>query len=160
MTKQKEQLVYLYYKDDSHGGDICEGQENDEWPNHEPQYRNFRPYALSVKEGDWVETIEVDFIPEKHLEDTVFVVVVVVVVVRFQDGDTFGTSYGNWHVVGAYLDEDKSVAIEDKIKSKKWKGNAPWESYFACLEDVEIHAFKLSDKIKKARYNIIERISK
>ena len=134
----KKNEVFMTYSQSEHGGEICAGQENDPWPSHEDNYFEFDPETLSTKAGSWVETIEVDFVPEDYVGKDVYVVVV-----RYSSGDTFGNSNGHWHVEGAYTDKDKAFEVEAQINNEKYEGYKPWVGYFEGLEHVEIHEFKL-----------------
>jgi len=129
--KEEQYKVYLLYEESSHGGEICAGQEEDAWPSYEDQYHEFTPKGLRLEAPAWSETIEVDFDPKKldHLY---------VVIVRYSSGDTFGTTLGNWHIIGAYKSFKKAEKIRISIDKNKYKGYKPWEGYFESLEGVTV----------------------
>jgi len=138
----KKDKIYLYYNEDETGGNISEGYEDSEWPSHEPLYRSFHVLGLSrtIKKNDWIEQIEVDFDP-KEVND------VWVVIVRYQSGDSFGSSYGNWHIEGAYKAEGKAIFIKKSIENGTYKGwYKPWIGYFEGLESVEVVKMNLVDE--------------
>ena len=75
---------------------------------------------------------------------------VYLVVVRYEDGDTFGRSYGNWHIVDVVLTEEEARDIDSGIRSKTYTdkcGYNCWEGYFNRLESVEIHEFPVLGKM-------------
>lgn len=76
---------------------------------------------------------------------------VFLVIPRFFDGGTFGTTRGNWTVQEVCLTEEQAISIADSIRNKTYKGDGylAWTGYFAGLEDVEIHCFKIKDKSTK-----------
>lgn len=77
------------------------------------------------------ETIYIAFDPEKarraHL-----------VVVRHKDGDTFGTSYGNVYIEGAYLKRREANQIARSIEDDTYEGYKAWSGFFMGLENVEV----------------------
>lgn len=75
---------------------------------------------------------------------------VYLVVVRYQDGNTFGTTYGYWNVHLVTTDQKEAVdrradILNGTLPKAPGTNYHPWEGYFTHLEDVEIHAFKLKD---------------
>jgi len=67
--------------------------------------------------------------------------VVWVVVVRYTTGDSFGTTYGEWHVESAYETIDEANEIKKKIEEGEYKsglGYTPWVGYFESLEGVHV----------------------
>lgn len=137
--------VYLIYDESAHGGEICEGEEGSNYPEHEPEYNEFYPKGLRLKAPDWSETIEVDFDPSGL--DQLYVVIV-----RYSSGSTFGTTHGHWHVIGAYESRDEAEKIEMAISkgtgmynrsekglyTDKNRAYMPWVGYFESLEEVTV----------------------
>lgn len=69
------------------------------------------------------------------------------VVGYYSDGDSFGNSYGNMHIVDVYGNPDKAYAVarvlqkESKAETESIFGSqfrVPWGGYFAHLERVEV----------------------
>ncbi len=127
--------VYLFYEESESGGEVCEGDEDRAFPDHEDLYREFTAKSLQLEPGNWSEAIEVNFDPAKHSH-------LYVVIVRYQSGDTFGVSHGNWQVIGACqkLKEAKKVARSIETGSyRRGRGKRKeWEGYFESLETVDI----------------------
>ena len=146
------------------GGGICEGQEDDDWPNRETEYKDHEVhgvYSEDAKDGrGWScynESLDVEFEPTSGAE-------VWLVVVTYSSGDTFGSSSGNVCVVGCYDEEAQADSIASDIraddndtdrayrrdlkKSKKerFTGYKAWTGYFEGLEGVEVHRMRLDER--------------
>ncbi len=147
MKKTAEKFnVYLIYDESTHGGGVCSGQENEEWPSLEDEYNEFHPKGLRLKAPEWSETIEIDFDPaeSEHLY---------VVVVRYSSGSTFGNTHGHWHIEGAYKSYEKAEKIERSIskddgcypskKDYKNRGYMPWVGHFESLEGVTVERLNI-----------------
>jgi hypothetical protein len=155
--------IYMSYKEWRSGGGVCAGQDNNEWPMHEPENIEFTPTFLSTTAGNLVQTIETDFDPNQLVGSNIWIVIV-----RYSTGNTFGSSSGHWKVESAHTDEQTALDIAKLIETdyKKYpecefgrEGKTPkpdqyfsphgyecWKGYFESLEGVEIHRFTLSDK--------------
>ncbi|MHA1794809.1 MAG: hypothetical protein ACTSUK_01760 [Promethearchaeota archaeon] len=127
----KKYEVYLTYESGTSGGEICDGQQDSDWPDREDTCTMFVPKNIKLKAPEWSETIEIDFDPSK-LE------YLYVVIVRYSSGDTFGSTLGNWHIAGAYANFAKAKKIENKINNDTYKGYTPWVGYFEALEGVTV----------------------
>lgn len=141
--------LYLYYKESTHGGEVCQGDEDSEWPNYEPEYTevNFTKLCINSKSNWEVDEVEG---PDVQVGDIVHLVIV-----RYSTGNTFGRSYGRWTLVEIFKDEDfdKIESLEDKIRKqyslyrnnrKEWDGEyRPWIGYFEALEDIEVHTMRV-----------------
>ncbi len=71
------------------------------------------------------------------------------VIPRYQDGGSFGTTHGQWEVWAAVGTEEEALKIEADIRSgalSKKGAYLPWVGYFASLEDVEVHCFRVGRK--------------
>lgn len=72
---------------------------------------------------------------------------VYLVVVRYQTGDTFGRSYGNFHFYSVRKTEEEAIKdrldCESPVKKGDYENYRPWDGYFERLEHVEIHKMKL-----------------
>lgn len=135
--KEKEEKfeLYLTYNETSEGGGICEGDENSDWPSHEDEYKTVtweHLYKKYPKKTYCVETVSVDFDPDS-IKKAVYVLVV-----TYQSGDTFGSSHGNWTVIGIYKQETKANKLLNQINKDTYQGYKPWDGYFERLESVEV----------------------
>jgi len=129
---QGHELV-LCYEEKTTGGGICKGQEHQLWPDYEPLYYEVALLSLhrpDLKQLSWnCETVYAQFNPTKakraHL-----------VVVKYQDGDTFGTSHGNVYIEGAYRTKKEADRIAKSIEDDIYKGGyKAWSRYFKSLEE-------------------------
>ncbi len=129
--------LYLVYESSSEGGE-CESDEP--YSSRTPTYKTVRfTSVLREKMGFFGHDFEVT--EEVYNGSQVFLVVV-----RYQDGDSFGTSHGNWEMWQAVGSAEEALKIKQDILSGALtkKGHyLPWEGYFCRLEDVEIHSFQI-----------------
>ncbi len=163
--------LYLEYTENSYGGEICAGQENYAYPDHEDAHIDWKPTKLTTKKKQTynVETIQV----EKEL-DTYYLVVV-----RYSSGNTFGSTSGNWYILELsesyerasrlkeYIEYDDKICMSNESRWNKSlkdereelypdiygffygeKDNRSgtykvWQGYFERLEDVEIHKMEV-----------------
>lgn len=144
MKKKQEEhpRVYIEYTTSSEGGVAINPEER--WSDRTDQHVTLEVKNLFKTEPKHLffkDSIEVD---PKVLEQTH----AFLVVVRYQTGDTFGTSHGNFHFqdVCATQEEAEEVAKAcHKPRDKNSKENyRPWDGYFERLEDVEIHGMLLN----------------
>ena len=110
-VKEEPKYLYLVYDEYTEGGEICEGDEDSEWPNYEPIYHSFEPRALLHDDSNqsWVETINVDF--DAKVGSRVYLVIV-----RYSSGSTFGTSHGHWNIPAVKETYAEAEAIMDAIE--------------------------------------------
>ena len=125
--------IYIKYDERYQGGDPLD--HDDPFSGREDLYIEVEwKHALRSCDGeDWFETVEVDFDP--HSVDKVFLCVV-----YYSSGDTFGRSFGNFHIVGAYSTYDDAKEVSRNIDKLKYK---PWEGYFETLEDVKVVSLEI-----------------
>lgn len=141
------------------GGGICPGQEDDEWPSREDTHREHTVHGVfrDDQSRQWCRYHEREDVPF----DPAGVSEVWVVGVTYGSGDTFGSSYGNFTVVGVYDSEDEAESIardiradddnsnrygEPKKKAKeRFTGYKPWTGYFERLEGIEVQKFTLDE---------------
>lgn len=138
--------VYLTYSESRRGGEICKGEENDEWPSHEDEHVEWYLTGAVLKRPSWCyETIGGDYRVGDKLH---------VVVVRYFDGGTFGRTCGLWHIAGVYMDESEAVARKEKIYGNlkqsisydpkdEWE---PWKSYFAGFEGCDVFDLMVAEE--------------
>lgn len=163
MSEKKNQ-IYLDYRESQSGGEPENPEER--WTSHSPLYIRFYPEKLYLKRQNFQETITVSW--EPMLDQKVWIVVV-----RYQSGSTFGTSHGNWTIVGAYLTSEEAEAVasiiakypgknEYSFSRKKQKRSdrellekaikpyvgehfyPSWFGYFERYEGVEVHEMLLA----------------
>lgn len=134
--------IYITYEEYRTGG---EPESNETYSQRSDTHINIRWKNAYIKERNscYSETIEIDFNPEDigHIY---------IVVVRYQSGDSFGTSYGNWKIVGAYKNVKDAQEILDKInydeehkydedyKKEYEKEFREWDGYFERFENAGI----------------------
>jgi len=144
--KKKKYEIHLSYDGYETGGDAIDPE--DQWSSREDMHRQFHPQFLYVNRDDvptWQsERIEIDFKPEEGTD-------VFLLVVRYESGDTFGRSYGNWHIFGVYQKRKEAKQLKVRIEreeqeyedgGREWKDSdchKPWRGYFERMEGVEIY---------------------
>ena len=87
-----QKMLYLGYTSTSTGG---EAESNEQWASHSPRYIKVKFTSLSRESGTFFGH-NIVVTDEVYAADEVYLIVV-----RYQDGDTFGTSHGNWTVWAA-----------------------------------------------------------
>lgn len=142
------------------GGDICDGEEDEDYPQRETEYKDHKVHGVFMDDSDsrgWSRHNEreaVTFEPVTGAE-------VFVVAVTYGDGDSFGSSSGNVQIVGVYDDEEIADAIAKNIraddsnsdrygnvkkgKKEHYTGYKAWTGYFESLEGVEVHRLRLDE---------------
>lgn len=134
--------LILCYEEQIEGGEICEGQENDSWPSRKDSYHYVLLYSLHRPRSKHLsydrKIIYSKFNPAKLKH-------VSLVVVRYGDGDTFGTSHGNCYIEGVYKTSDEADKVVDSIIKNEYKGYKAWDQYFGGLEDCYVVSMKVED---------------
>jgi hypothetical protein len=149
--------LHLNFVGSSSGG---QPETNEQWSNREDEIHNYTldsvnletekaQYSLDAKE------VTVGFKVENG--DTVYVLLV-----TYEDGDTFGRSYGNIYVVGVYESEEEADKVRadidyderhcnrddlfdvDKKKTRRYKGYASWRGYFERFTSAEMFEMVVS----------------
>jgi hypothetical protein len=143
---------------------------NEDFSDREDEVNDFSIHSVNiinddlVVEKDWhsfCDSVDIALNFKAKKGDTVYVVVV-----TYEDGDTFGRSYGNICVVDVFENEEEaekiaSIIYGDEKKSDKddifdkkvkrsFKGYAPWVGYFERLQSVDVFPFVIS-KFKKGK---------
>jgi hypothetical protein len=137
-VKDEKPKVYIEYTSDSEGG---EPLTDDRWSD-----RSDTHVTLEVKHLYKSEPKHLFFKDSLDVEPKVLEAqFVYLVVVRYKTGDTFGSSYGNFHFYSVRATQEE--ALEDKVAIESPRGEKdhyrPWDGYFERLEDVEIHTMPL-----------------
>ena len=125
--------LYLSYQSSTQGGEL---QQDSIYRN--PAYISvtFKSVARE-KNGFFAHDFEVS--EEVFNAERVFLVIP-----RYQDGNSFGTTHGNWEVWAAIATEDEALKIREAIvEDTLTDAYPPWKGYFSTLEDVEIHCFRI-----------------
>lgn len=147
---QKE--LYLSYKETHTGG---ESESDEQWSSRSPSYTEVTFTGLSRVKDDS------GFFPSHralYVDDDVYAAEeVYLVVYRYQDGDTFGTSHGNWGVYAVVKSEEEALKIGVDIESGTLHKDGkylPWEGYFSSLEGIEIHSFRVGNTPRSGNVSI------
>ena len=129
--------LYLTYSEQKSGGEVCQGQESDNYPMYEDTcvdwsllkcYKTKDPKDFSRWQS---EQVEVGFDPAVGSD-------VYVVYVRYQTGGSFSTTHGAWAIVGVYQTGEEAKQIRQSITDKTFEGYTPWEGYFQHLQGTGI----------------------
>jgi hypothetical protein len=140
IEEQEKPRIWIEYTTHEEGGDTID--PDDRWSNrtdHNIELQVKKLYKSEPKHLFFKDSIEVEdlSILEKQY--------VYLVVVRYQTGDTFGTSHGNFKFYSVRGTEDE--VIKDRADIEKPRGpNDPyraWDGYFERLENVEIELLPL-----------------
>jgi len=147
--------LHLNYEAGESGGHAL---SNDAWADYSDTVRTFAPLGLYLNRNNvpgWRnETVETR--DEFRCGDVAFMVVV-----RYSDGDTLGSSTGNWSIWGIYRDAKDAMKQKGLIEADARSGASgdmkgredaiglastnphhslyDWRGYFNSLENVEIH---------------------
>lgn len=138
--------IYASYVEHKSGGQVCDGDENEKWPNYEPVETDFELKQVSLhKSQNWYyESIDTDF--DVTSGDTVYILVA-----RYSSGDTFGRTNGLFSFIGAYqtkeelnkvvsdLYEENKIYSDRSNKNRKKLPYRPWHGYFEYLEGFETY---------------------
>jgi len=141
--------LYLAYQETHTGG---EPESDEQWSSRSPGYLMVSFTGLGRE-----KTPHDGFFPssnehEVEVSDEVYASCEVYLVIpRYRDGDSFGTTHGHWTVWAAVTSEEEALRIaEDANKTDNpYRRDRtpgpyrPWEGYFARLENVEIHHFRV-----------------
>lgn len=135
-TNSDSPRVYIEYNSFTDGGERINPDER--WSNRTDQNTTLtvqKLYASEPKHLFFRDSIEVD---PSVLECSE----VYLVVVRYQTGDTFGRSLGNFHFYSVRKTEQEAIedrwVCESPVKKGNYENYRPWDGYFERLEFVEI----------------------
>lgn len=146
--------LWITYDESSTGG---ESEGGGEWSSRADEFIEFHVTGAFTTERDGMrtETVEVNFDPAP-------LAFVYVLVVRYRSGNTFGSTYGNGHIEGAYESAAQVEAVGKAIRNgshekgsydsyRALKGigdgylHIPWEGYFERLEGIEAIPVRLNE---------------
>jgi hypothetical protein len=127
------------------GGGICEGQEDDSYPNHEPEHKEHEVLGIFTSDSNdrgwstYSERLDVEFEPTPG--NTAFLVVV-----TYQTGCTFGYSTGNVSIVDVFDSEEEADKTARAIREGTFPGqHHDWTGYFESLEGIDVQRFVLDE---------------
>ena len=129
--------LYIEYNTSSEGGHAL---SDERWSDRSDEHTTvdfIRLHRNPPANRFFYDSIELSH-PEMAKMDKLYLAVV-----RYTTGDTFGTSYGHWHIVDvAPTYEIASAMLEEALKPSV-KGYKPWEGYFERFEGTEIHTLEV-----------------
>lgn len=130
-------FLSLDYNENRTGG---ERESDEQWSSRRPTYITVEFHSLS-RGSSRLSNGNIEVTQEQYDARELFVVIV-----RYRDGDTFGTSHGHWTVAGVALTADEARKIEAEAHGPKPDSHyREWDGYFNGLESVEIHCFTIRD---------------
>jgi hypothetical protein len=147
-AEQSKLLIVHYEQRYESGGQICEGEEGDTWPNREDEYNSFTVLSAGRRVRDpyhdGLSQPAVGFPLDKPFSSNRCYIVWV----RYSTGDTFGSSHGHGSIAGAYLSRAEAEVCALAIKNKTapfdgWRDD--WCGYFESIEEVVIDYVPLYD---------------
>lgn len=135
-------MDYLYFKyyERHYGGEICEGQENSSWPNHEDEEVEWSLLTCHLnKPEQWPYVSgELKFKITPKLNEELYVLYV-----RYTTGGSFMITHGVWHIVGVYRNRKKAERTKRMIENDRYSGYTPWKGHFEYLESCEIESMSV-----------------
>lgn len=135
------------------GGGISEGEEDLRWPSYDPSHIDAD--IVGVYHGKESYTGFHAHQVESSQDIAEDVEYVYLVICRYTDGDTFSTTYGNWHVSDVLETREEAEELADVLSkahyrqsppkySVTWRGN-PYTlvgaGYFEHLESIEVKRY-------------------
>ena len=143
----KKKEIYITYEENRTGG---VPDSNEAYCNYSDTHIDIRWKKAHIKHpGDYqVETVDIDF-------DIKDINHIYIVVVRYKSGSSFGNSYGEWELIGAYKNYEDAQEVLDKInydeehkhnedyKKEYEKDFRSWDGYFERFESAEIEVLHI-----------------
>ena len=131
--------LYLQYCESSHGGGISPGDEDEAWPCYEDEHTDWHLTKCSLtKTNSWSEE-EVDIELTPKIGDIIYVVYV-----RYTTGNTFGTFYGQWKILGVHYNLSDAQKELESINDGTHPDRYVWTGYFENLEHSDVQAMVLN----------------
>jgi hypothetical protein len=149
VTKKPENpTLYIKYRDSEHGGEICEGEENDPYPSHERKYYDYsydfatRTFPTGNTSFGRYKSLTVE--PEVFSGDKIFLAIVI-----YSDGDTFGSSSGHHEIIGGFSTRKEAEELLSHVTKDGYdnrpEGFYPWNGYFSSLEGKTVIKLDIED---------------
>ena len=137
--KEKTWPIYICYTEHKSGGNPL---DDEDYPNYSDLHIDFRINSVHHRQNrkedrlpSKREKYEINFNPMGKE--------IYIIVVRYDSGDTFSRSFGNWHIDSIYKSDESAVDRQEKIENDKVKGYVEWKGYFRKLEHVELCCVKV-----------------
>jgi hypothetical protein len=141
-TKGFQELIYFNYTEDISGGNICEGDEDSEWPSYETEYHditwNYATLDMPKDEKLWQSYKSETILDQKLFEHIKTYRQCVLAVVIYSDGDTFRDSEGHNEIVGIFTNVSEAQQCLDQIERDGSDYSKPWNGYFNRLTSKKI----------------------
>lgn len=138
--------LFLTYSEDRTGGQVCAGQEGEKWASHEDEHIHVEFNELLLEKPTDSRSYPHEVLgPEDVKEgDELYLTIV-----RYYDGGTFGRTCGYWHVHGVHKTAAEAAELAKTVHAKgsdrrSYDQYCPWIGYFAGLEGVEVHEFRVA----------------
>lgn len=157
LPKEETMTLWVLWSETASGGERCEGQENDSWPNHEPEYIDayFKGVYIGAVppsgKNSWSEKSEAVTVPKTAFEAEPRTQVYAVIA-RYSDGSTFGSSHGHVYVGGVYGSYERA---QEKVKELEAivdvDYSIPWHGYFSSLESIGVETFQIINTLHAAK---------
>ena len=142
---EKKPQLFLYYSESRSGGEICEGQEKDDWPSYETAYIELAIIGLfrdrqTIK--GYCEVIDVD-------DELIKAEKLYLALIRYGDGDTFGNSEGHTAFLGVAVTREDAQKLIDEALNDKSDTYRPWTGYFNTLEGSDVVPLRVDEEYHK-----------
>jgi len=135
------------YEETRHGGGVCPGQEDSDWPDYEDEYIEIEPVCL-LKGSEPLGRFYggADAVELEGDENSSFGWVVYV---RYSDGDTFSWTGGYTETIKAFDNNKSAEALAQSVRDggSGGLGYKPWEGYFSGLQSVEVRKLAIMDSL-------------
>lgn len=147
-TKLETPTLYIKYNQTSYGGQICEGEEDDSWPNYETAYYEYSyEYATKTTPTNTLSysTYKSLGVPQEVFSgDKIYLAIVV-----YGDGNTFGNSSGHHEIIGGFSTRKEAEELLSHVTKDGYDnrngGFFPWNGYFNSLENKIIIKLDIED---------------
>lgn len=126
-------MLHLIYTESRSGGQVCDGDEGESWPNFEDENIDWNASGVSLTTQQYDGKLVADFNPQVGQK-------VYIPFVRYYDGGTCGY----WAVWEAFMDKYAAEENLKKVLNKKWPQHWPypsWTGYFGGLQDSGVIEF-------------------
>lgn len=131
------------------------------YPDREDEYTQIEGVTVTRDDDSYIK------VPFEPVDDTT----VYVVIVRYQSGDTFGTSYGNYEVMDVFDDADEAKELAEAVDRDAYSSDIrgkvetkfefthdgkeyykAWVGYFERYEGVEVHSVRVGEPTGRIKW--------